>query len=288
MYRQRQFYYVVNQLHVPLMSSYLSCGFRRKEQRRGVHPRYEISAASGDSSARSLHSRQIDEPCRRPLRALPTLGDELEKLGGASEIGHGREVPGSAIKKGVGRETESSPSGEPDTPPHCEESRVAGEEASDEAGSPTSAANFEAPLSKQPSIREQIVTVEKQKAVASKVCGADPSRVRRPRTARAGTTVSRAYCRRQSNGPQPRVLPNFKRAWDFTFSCGMVQGDAASFASLRSEPSTIDAVSKEPTSSASLPEVEDIFGTATHFLCLNCSCVVVNEGMKGASSPNGD
>ncbi|CDJ59335.1 hypothetical protein EMWEY_00021480, partial [Eimeria maxima] len=196
----------------------------RKEQRRGVHPRYEISAASGDSSARSLHSRQIDEPCRRPLRALPTLGDELEKLGGASEIGHGREVPGSAIKKGVGRETESSPSGEPDTPPHCEESRVAGEEASDEAGSPTSAANFEAPLSKQPSIREQIVTVEKQKAVASKVCGADPSRVRRPRTARAGTT-----------------------------------GDAASFASLRSEPSTIDAVSKEPTSSASLPEVEDIF-----------------------------
>lgn len=51
----------------------------------------------------------------------------------------------------------------------------------------------------------------------------------------------------------------------------MVQGNAGSFASLRSEPSTIDAVSKEPTS-ASLPEAEDIFGTASCFPWFRNAC----------------
>ncbi|CDI85782.1 Proteophosphoglycan 5, related [Eimeria praecox] len=183
----------------------------KKEQRRGVHPRYEISGASGDSSARSLQRKQTDETCSRLLRALPTLGDELE-------------MSGVGVEKANSKAAEGAPCGVPDTPPRCEESGTTGERTEEGDRGAATEASMEASLSNQPSIREQFLAVEKQKAASSKAGGNECSVPSRLRQTRPGN---------------PR--------------------DATSFASLRSEPSTVDATSKEPTSSASLPEAEDIF-----------------------------
>ncbi|CDJ36218.1 uncharacterized protein EMH_0040910 [Eimeria mitis] len=192
----------------------------RKEQRRGAHPRYEISAASGDSFARSLERQQTSDACNRPLRALRTLGDELEM----SEAASNQEVSCTGIDEGNSKASENAPSEGHDASTHCEESRIACKGSGGTTGIATSEAGSGEPVSKQPSIREQIVTVEKQKLASSKVVGADVCGLRRHRQAHAGTS-----------------------------------GNVGSFASLRSEPSTIDAASKEPTSSASLPEAEEIF-----------------------------
>ncbi|KAL8450601.1 hypothetical protein Emed_002473 [Eimeria media] len=56
----------------------------RKEQRRAAHPRYDWPAAGGDSSAPSTHRWQVARQSSVPLRALPTLGAELEMSGTAS------------------------------------------------------------------------------------------------------------------------------------------------------------------------------------------------------------
>ncbi|KAL8434607.1 hypothetical protein ACSSS7_003082 [Eimeria intestinalis] len=56
----------------------------RKEQRRAAHPRYDWPAAGGDSSAPPTHRWQVARQSSLPVRALPTLGAELEMSGTAS------------------------------------------------------------------------------------------------------------------------------------------------------------------------------------------------------------
>ncbi|CDJ52249.1 Proteophosphoglycan ppg4, related [Eimeria brunetti] len=195
----------------------------RKEQRRGFHPRYEISAASGSSSARSVQRKHVGEPCGRFMRAVQTLGDELEMSAAAAAPDSDQEVSSSAIEKGNSGPT-NAPSGESVSSPLCEQSRVACEGEGEGGGGVVGEASCDAPLSKQPSIREQIVAVEKQKVAYKKAGALQGSGLRRHFQSRAGTSGKVGY-----------------------------------FASVLSEPSTTDPVSKEPTSSASLPEAEDIF-----------------------------
>ncbi|CDJ39042.1 hypothetical protein, conserved [Eimeria tenella] len=218
----------------------------RKQHRRGVHPRYELAATAGESSARSLQKRQVDHLVGASWRALPTLGDELEMSQAPSASDSSRDGSGSGIQKQPSRPTEgrqvseksafSFPRGNEFTKENTsEEPETSKRRQSESAATNINEMDLKAPLIEAVATSEQSATGAKQIAYSSGVVNADIPAVRRPRDSHPGASVS-----------DTELL--FVR-W----------GAEYPYAAVRSEPSTTDGVSKEPTSSASLPEAEDIF-----------------------------
>lgn len=175
--------------------------FRRKQHRRGVHPRYELAATAGESSARSLQKRQVDHLVGASWRALPTLGDELEMSQAPSASDSSRDGSGSGIQKQPSRPTEgrqvseksafSFPRGNEFTKENTsEEPETSKRRQSESAATNINEMDLKAPLIEAVATSEQSATGAKQIAYSSGVVNADIPAVRRPRDSHPGASVS--------------------------------------------------------------------------------------------------
>lgn len=108
--------------------------FRRREQRRAVHPRYDFSAASGDSAGPSSQRRQVTQQFSLPVRKLPTLGAELEMLHTGLSQERGPEASASDVVK-LGKQTAASANEAQDEVPPNHGTEPASTQPKAEAGS---------------------------------------------------------------------------------------------------------------------------------------------------------
>lgn len=176
-------------------------GFRRKQHRRGVHPRYELAATSGESSARSLQKKQVDHLVGASWRALPTLGDELEMSQAPSASDSSRDGSGSAIQKQSNRPSEgrqvseksafSFPRGNELTKETTSEGpETSRRRQSESAATISNEMDLKAPLTEAVATREQSATGANQIAPSSGVVNPVAPAVLRPRDSPPGAAVS--------------------------------------------------------------------------------------------------
>ncbi|KAL8273047.1 hypothetical protein Esti_002968 [Eimeria stiedai] len=206
----------------------------RKEQRRAAHPRYDWLAAGGDSCAPATHRWQGARQSSLPLRALPTLGAELEVSGTVSSPKSLLEGSDADIGRLVNA-VECSALKVPDVP-------------ADEISEPGSGRLTSS--SKSPN-KHSAVGVRNTAQVPKSVIPFEAADVQES----TGKALPQAPAHSAARGSaEPSDLRHRRQTNRRADS-----GATSSFASMRSEPSTSDAISKEPTSRTSLAEVDCIF-----------------------------
>ncbi|OEH79634.1 hypothetical protein cyc_04246 [Cyclospora cayetanensis] len=212
----------------------------RMEQRRGLHPRYELAAALGESSAPYAQRRQLVQQSHAPLRALPTLGAELELLGLTTAASAGVPPLEDALTSGT--EKAPNPTGE-DRASEKPEAIHALDKLDEALAEPRQAEHTA-------DSHGEFLTVERSQTGSERSLSKPLTGERPPRDQETPQSELTTHAVARDLSAGPRWSDEGVRA---------VSGHVPSCTSLRSEPSTTDAVSKEPTSSASLPEAEDIF-----------------------------
>ncbi|KAL8436213.1 hypothetical protein Efla_003743 [Eimeria flavescens] len=214
----------------------------RKDQRRAAHPRYELPAA-GDSSAPSTQRWQVRRPASLPLRALPTLGAELEM---SASVPSPKALPEGLNRSDGGRLNNTAVSLAQQAPGTLSDQVY-------ERGSVGLSAKIGG-LNQQDPERKGIAGEEKKSDALFTAADADEPH---------GTLLPQA-ARRSHGGDSESSDPRHRQLTGRMTNSRVT----SSFASMRSEPSTSDAISKEPTSCTSLAEVDCMFGRRQRLLQL--------------------